>query len=42
MTMKWFRRNAVGPPEWDDEGMGSVVWVQCAMLVDVMILFMLS
>ena len=30
MTMKWFRRNAVGPPEWDDEAMGSVVLVQCA------------
>ena len=30
MTMKWFRRNAVGPPEWECEAMGSVVWVQCA------------
>ena len=25
-----FCRNAVGPPEWECEAMGSVVWVQCA------------
>ena len=30
MAVGWFRWNAVGPPEWDDEAMGSVVWVQCA------------
>ena len=30
MAMKWFRWNAVGPPEWECEAMGSVVWVQCA------------
>ena len=30
MTMGGFRRNAVGPPEWECEAMGSVVWVQCA------------
>ena len=30
MTMKWFRRNVVGPPEWECEAMGFVVWVQCA------------
>ena len=30
MVVGWFRRNVVGPPEWDDEAMGSVVWVQCA------------
>ena len=30
MTMKWFRWNVVGPPEWECEAMGSVVWVQCA------------
>ena len=30
MTVKWFRRNAVGPPKWECEAMGSVVWVQCA------------
>ena len=23
MTMKWFRQNAVGPPEWECEAMGS-------------------
>ena len=30
MAVGWFRRNVVGPLEWDDEAMGSVVWVQCA------------
>ena len=30
MAVSRFRRNAVGPPEWDNEAMGSVVWVQCA------------
>ena len=30
MAVVRFRRNAVGPPEWDDEAMGSVMWVQCA------------
>ena len=30
MAVGRFRRNAVGPPKWDDEAMGSVVWVQCA------------
>ena len=30
MAVGWVRRNAVAPPEWDDEAMGSVVWVQCA------------
>ena len=30
MTMKWFRRNAVGPPKWEYGAMGSVLWVQCA------------
>ena len=30
VAMEGFHRNAVGPPEWDDEAMGSVVWVQCA------------
>ena len=30
MAMEWFRRNVVGPPEWEYEAMGSVVWVQCA------------
>ena len=30
MAVDRFGQNAVGPPEWDDEAMGSVVWVQCA------------
>ena len=30
MAMEGFRRNAVGPPEWECEAMGSAVWVQCA------------
>ena len=30
MAMGGFHRNAVGPPEWEYEAMGSVVWVQCA------------
>ena len=33
MSMEWFRRNVVGPPEWECEAMGSVVWVQCATSV---------
>ena len=33
MAMEWFRRNAVGPPEWECEAMGSVVWIQCATSV---------
>ena len=27
MVVGWFCRNAVGPPEWECEAMGSVVWV---------------
>ena len=30
MRMEGFRRNAIGPPEWECEAMGSVMWVQCA------------
>ena len=30
MTMEGFRRNVVGPPEWECEAMGSMVRVQCA------------
>ena len=30
MAVGRFCRNDVGPPEWDDEAMRSVVWVQCA------------
>ena len=29
MAVDQFRRNAVGPPEWECEAMGSVVWVEC-------------
>mgnify|MGYP005837647327 CR=1 FL=1 len=34
MAMEGFRQNAVGPPEWEYEAMGSVVWVQCATSVE--------
>ena len=37
MAMEGFRRNAVGPPEWECEAMGSVVWVQCTNLYRVYI-----
>ena len=30
MVVGRFSQNAVGPPEWECEAMGSVVWVQCA------------
>ena len=30
MAVDRFCRNTVGPPEWEYEAMGSVVWVQCA------------
>ena len=30
MAIDRFCRNAVGPPEWECEAMGSVVWVKCA------------
>ena len=30
MAMEGFHQNAVGPPKWECEAMGSVVWVQCA------------
>ena len=29
MAVDQFCRNAVGPPEWECEAMGSVVWVKC-------------
>ena len=32
--MGGFCRNVVGPPEWECEAMGSVVWVQCATSVE--------
>ena len=34
MTVDRFRRNAIGPPEWHGEAMGSVVWVQCATFAE--------
>ena len=37
MAVDRFSRNAVGPPEWECEAMGSVVWVQCANLCRVYI-----
>ena len=30
MAVGRFCRNVVGPPEWECEAMGSVVWVKCA------------
>ena len=30
VAMEGFCRNVVGPPEWECEAMGSVVWVRCA------------
>ena len=30
MAVDQFCRNAVGPPEWEYEAMGYVVWVKCA------------
>ena len=30
MAVGRFRQNAVGPPEWECEAMGPVVWVKCA------------
>ena len=37
MTVDRFCRNAVGPPEWECEAMGSVVWVQYTNLYRVYI-----
>ena len=37
MAVGQFCRNAVGPPEWECEAMGSVVWVQCTNLYRVYI-----
>ena len=30
MAMEGVRQNVVGPPEWECEAKGSMVWVQCA------------
>ena len=37
MAVDWFYRNAVGPPEWECEAMGFVVWVQFTNLCRVYI-----
>ena len=37
MAVDQFSRNAIGPPEWECEAMGSVVWVQCTNLCRVYI-----
>ena len=37
MAVGRFCRNVVGPPEWECEAMGSVVWVQCTNLCKVYI-----
>ena len=37
MAMGWFCWNAVGPPEWECEAMGFMVWVQCTNLCRVFI-----
>ena len=34
MAVDRFCRNAIGPPEWECEAMGSMVWVQCATSVE--------
>ena len=34
MAMAGFRWNVVGPPEWGDEAMDSVVWVKCATFIE--------
>ena len=37
MAVDRFCRNAIGPPEWEGEAMGSIVWVQCTNLCRVYI-----
>ena len=37
MAMEGFCQNATGPPEWECEAMGSVVWVQYATSVECII-----
>ena len=34
MAVDRIGRNAIGPPEWECEAMGSVVWVKCATSVE--------
>ena len=39
MTVDQFCWNAVGPPEWEHEALGSVEWVQCANLCRVCLIY---
>ena len=34
-----FCQNIIGPPEWEHEALGSMVWVQCANLCRVCIIY---
>ena len=34
MAIDGFCRNAIGPPEWEQEAMGSVVWAKCITSVE--------
>ena len=36
MAMGGFCQNAIGPPEWEDEAMGFVVWVKGATSAECM------
>ena len=42
MTIDRICRNAVGPPEWECEAMGFVLWVQCATSADCVCVLNLS
>ena len=37
MAVDRFFWNAIGPPEWECEAMGSVVWVKCATSAECML-----
>ena len=39
MAIDRFCRNTVGPPEWEREAMGSVVWEQCTNLYRVFLIY---
>ena len=42
MAVGRFCQNTVGPPEWECEAMGFVVWVQCATSVECVCVLNLS
>ena len=42
MAVGRFCRKAVGPPEWECEAMGSVVWVKCATSAECVCVFNVS